>query len=441
MRKYIDPEVKLIDGTSVKDLGYYVWLKSRRKVIKLSDGSKVKDVELSNDGRILFVLDSGDFFPEYSLENFYVDNDYVSYDEYKARIVGSMNLQYNNMPNYTFEIQGSALIRDFLYTINWTGMWAESNRFLFSILPDGSVLKEENYHISSEYKGIPEWENQFNRYIQKIQETQVTDENRVEMPYSISSFFWWSCNYKTLVNTLSLMKLKFPFFYEIYGRRFMSEVGIYESDLKNKIDASLLQYFRSPDWEKGRIKKSGVYIIDTEISYIILSQFLRQSPAIISGLFSDLEHENADEFSHKVFKGDTICRISFTCHTEKLKKTVSTRMCNFAANSGNGPGSWSGFINDFIKDITDINEIKDLLPCSFNSDGTLKFCPLWDDVKFRNTGLESRNCVCPFTTVSMEDAQKKLDRDQNLLAKWFYEITKEMVAAGGKPYVHDLKNK
>ena len=59
MRKYIDPEVKLIDGTSVKDLGYYVWLKSRRKVIKLSDGSKVKDVELSNDGRILFVLDSG----------------------------------------------------------------------------------------------------------------------------------------------------------------------------------------------------------------------------------------------------------------------------------------------------------------------------------------------------------------------------------------------
>lgn len=456
MRKYIDPEVKLIDKTEAPRLNYYVWLKSRRKVIKTEQGDPIKDVHLSyfdtedyddeyRDSkfppyRIIFELQDGSEECIGGSDKFYVDGEEVTYKSYLDRI-DAMSLQYNNMPYSVFEIQGSALFRDFLFNVNWTGMWSESNRFLFSILPDDAVLNEENYHISSEYKGIPEWEDQFDRYMDKIHETQITDENRVEMPYSISSFFWWSCNRKTLLNVLSLMKLKFPFFYEVYGKQMMDQGKLTENDLKPYVDASLQQYFRSPDWEKGMIKKSDMYIIDTEISYIILSQFLRQAPSVISGLYSDLEHDSAEEFSHKVFKGDTVCKISFTCHKSKLMKTVSTRSCNFAANSGTGVGSWSGFLNDFISGIKTTDEFRELVPCKFYENGTLKFCPLYDDIKFRNSGTESRNCVCPFTTVSMEDAQKKLNRDQNLLAKWFYEVTKEMVAAGGKPYVHDLKNK
>ena len=45
MKKYIDPEVRLIDGTKY-DLGFYTWLKSRRKVIKLEDGTQIDDVHI-----------------------------------------------------------------------------------------------------------------------------------------------------------------------------------------------------------------------------------------------------------------------------------------------------------------------------------------------------------------------------------------------------------
>lgn len=374
----------------------------------------------------------------YYICQFYVDKELVEVGEYRKRIVDSMNLQYNNFPQYIFEIQGSALFRDFLYNVNWSGQWAESNRFLFSILPDDAVLKEENYKISSEYKDIPEWENQFQRYIDKIHETQITDENRTEMPYSISSFFWWGCNYKTLINVLSAMKVDFPFFYEVYGKLIIKELGIDESVIKGKIDHSLAQYYRCKDWKEGVVKNSGFYIINTEMSYIILSQFLRQSPSIISGLYSDLKHKDTEEFSHKVFKGDTICRITFVSHESKLLSTVSKRSCNFAANSGDGPGSWSGFLNRFLDSVDSLDDFRDLLPCSFDDNGLLKFCPLWDDIKFRNSGTESRNCVCPLTTCIMTDADKKCERDKNRLSELFRELTKDLIDKGGSQYVHKV---
>ena len=139
-----------------------------------------------------------------------------------------MNLQFNNMPQYIFEIEGSCLFRDLLFNINKTSMWAESNRYLFSILPDSEIFNEEHYHISSEYKGIKEWEEQFDSYMNKIKEDPITDNNRPEMPYSISSFFWWGCNYKTLINLLSMLKLKMPFFYNVYGKRLMNQAEISE---------------------------------------------------------------------------------------------------------------------------------------------------------------------------------------------------------------------
>ena len=450
MRKYVNPEVRLIDGTT-SDLSFYTWLKSRRHVIKLEDGTKISDVIIQSD-EIKFVygdLECVEIIPKSEYDNmqspepyyicqFYVDKELVEVGEYRKRIVDSMNLQYNNFPQYIFEIQGSALFRDFLYNVNWSGQWAESNRFLFSILSDDAVLKEENYKISSEYKDIPEWENQFQRYIDKIHETQITDENRTEMPYSISSFFWWGCNYKTLINVLSAMKVDFPFFYEVYGKLIIKELEIDESVIKGKIDHSLAQYYRCKDWKEGVVKNSGFYIINTEMSYIILSQFLRQSPSIISGLYSDLKHKDTEEFSHKVFKGDTICRITFVSHESKLLSTVSKRSCNFAANSGDGPGSWSGFLNRFLDSVDSLDDFRDLLPCSFDDNGLLKFCPLWDDIKFRNSGTESRNCVCPLTTCSMMDADKKCERDKNRLSELFRELTKDLIDKGGSQYVHKV---
>lgn len=85
--------------------------------------------------------------------------------------------------------------------------------------------------------------------------------------------------------------------------------------------------------------------------------------------------------------------------------------------------------------------MRELLPCKFDDKGLLKYCPLWDDVKSRNEGLELRNCVCPLTTCKLEDAMKKMERDKNKLGNLFYDLTKDLIEKGGVEYTHNLKNK
>lgn len=462
MKTYLDPNVKLIDGTNY-DLAFYTWLKSRKHVIKLEDGTKVKDIVLDGlddlyfdclDSRvgmsrlcIVFVVSDTEYYLLSSnpgkryrwINKFYVDNELVEYSSYRDRIVNKLNLQFNNFPQYAFEITGSALFRDFLYNINWSDCWSCSNRFIFSTLSDTEVLDESNYPIGSEYKGIPEWEAQFDSYMKKIHDTQITDDNRPEMPYSIASEFWWGCNHKTLISVLSLMKLKFPFFYEVYGRLIMNSVEINESDLNGYVDYSLDQYFLT-NWEKGSQYVKGFYLIDTEMDMIILSQFLRQSPSVVSGLFNELEHTNPDEFIHKVFKGGTTMKIRFVASKARTLGTVSNRCCNFAANSGSGTGSWSGFLEDFLQSVNTTNDLRQVLPCKFDSNGLLKYCPMYDDTKFRKKGgSESRNCVCPLHTVSMVDAEAKKCRDKNKLGNLFYNLTKELIDNGGEEYEHKLQ--
>lgn len=440
MRKYIEPNVSLIDGTSI-DLAFYVWLKSREHVLKNGYKKSVK-VNISNDPfNSDYIYLSGEDGVIDILQpglKFYVDKELVEYEEYRNRVINGLGLQFNNFPQYVFEIDGSALFRDFLYTVNWANSWAVSNRFLFSTLSDEDVVKEESYPISGEYKDVPEWEEQFSEYMKLIQKTNITDDNRPEMPYSISSAFWWGCNHKTLISVLSAMKIKFPFFYEVYGKKMMKVTGIEESSLKNYIDYSLDQYFLR-DWEKGSVHTKGMYLIDTEVDYIILSQFIRQSPSIVAGVWDTMTHDNAEEFSHKVIKGSTTCKIRFVASDARTLGTVSNRCCNFAANSGSGTGSWSGFLDEFLKYTNTPDELRKVLPCKFGKDGLLAKCVMYDDVKFRGKdGAESRNCVCPLLTCNIEDAKVKLERDKNKLGQLFYNLTEDLISKGGKEYVHKM---
>ena len=461
MKTYVDSKVKLIDGTEY-DLAFYTWLKSRKHVIKLPNGNKIDDVEIDgkcdsclyfdDDYSIMFKSDdvmyllvpkikydmSSEYRQKHMIHDFYVDNELVEYDEYRKRIVDILNLQFNNFPQYTFEITGSALFRDLLYNVNWSEMWSVSNRFLFSTLRDDEVIEESNYHISSEYKDIPEWESQFDTYMDKIKETNITDDNRTEMPYSITSEFWWGCNHKTLISVLSMMKLKFPFFYEVYGKKMMNAVNITEKSLKPYVDYSLDQYFLK-DWDKGSVFVKGTWLIDTEMSYIILSQFLRQSPSIVAGLFNDLEHTDIESFKHKVFKGGTVCKIRFIASKARTLGTVSNRCCAFAAHSGTGVGSWSGFLEDFLEPVNTLDEFRLVLPCKFDEHGLLSKCPLYDDTKFRmDNGSESRNIPCPLLTADMKTAEDKLDRDRNKIGKLFYDLTEDIISKGGTKYKHKI---
>lgn len=439
MRKYINPEVRLIDGTT-GDLSFYTWLKSRRHVIKLEDGTKISDVIIQSD-EIKFVygdLECVEIIPKSEYDNmqspepyficqFYVDKELVEVEEYRKRIM-KMNLQYSNFDQYVFEIQGSALFRDILYNINWNSQWATSLRFKVSTLDLETRLREEEYPISSEYKNIPEWENQFTKYMEAIHNSVKTDEVRLEMPYSVSSLYWVSINRKTLINLASMIKLKMPFFYNLYIVPMLIEADISSSELKDHVDSYLSIYFNDQtDWKEGSTYNSGFYTINSKMGLIMFSQFLRQGATTISGFYNELVHEDPIEFSHKVFKGNTIINVTYNAHKDRVMNTVSNRLCAFAMSSGDDPCSWSYFLNNFLPDGITLDQFRDMLPCKFGQDGRVCNCKFYSDIQFRNSGTEISNDPCPLLNSDMELARRKKATDHNKIGDLYYELTKNIV--------------
>lgn len=438
MRKYVNPEVRLIDGT-VGDLSFYTWLKSRRHVIKLEDGTKISDVIIQSD-EIKFVygdLECVEIIPKSEYDNmqspepyficqFYVDKELVEVEEYRKRIM-KMNLQYSNFDQYVFEIQGSALFRDILYNINWNAAWARSERFRVSTLDLETRLKEEEYPISSEYRGIHEWEDQFTKYMESIHNSVKTDEVRLEMPYSVSSLYWVSINRKTLINLASMIKLRMPFFYNTYMVPMLDEADIDSSELKDHVDSYLSIYFNDQtDWKEGSTYNSGFYTINSKMGLIMFSQFLRQGATTISGFYNELVHEDPIEFSHKVFKGNTILNVTYNAHKDRVMNTVSNRLCAFAMSSGDDPCSWSYFLNNFLPDEITLDQFRDMLPCKFGQDGRVCDCKFMEDVKFRNSGTEISNDPCPLPSGSMELAERKRKTDHNKIGDLYYKLVEDM---------------
>lgn len=451
MRTYLDPRVKLIDGTNY-DLAFYTWLKSRKHVIKLEDGTKIKDIVLDGvddlyfdhlDSRvgimsklcIVFIVSDMDYYllsdnpglKRRWINKFYVDNELVEYSSYREKIM-KMNLQYNNFPQYTFEITGSALFRDLLFNMNTVAQWARSERFRVSTLNKEDRLLEENYPISSEYKDIPEWESQFDEYMEYLHKYEKTDDARIKMPYSVSSVYWISINEKELINLASMVKMKMPFFYDIYMKPMMIGVGLNEESLHDYVDSTVSMYIRdeSEEFKESSTLNSGFYIINSKMGLIMYSQFLRQGSTICSGFYNELIHSDKDKFSHKVFKGDTILNVTYVAHKDRVERTISNRLCAFAMSSGDGPCSWSYFLNNFLRDELTPDEFRELLPCKFGKDGRVCDCKFLEDVRFRNSGTEISNDPCPLPSASLELAERKMNTDKNKIGRLYHELVMDM---------------
>jgi hypothetical protein len=159
---------------------------------------------------------------------------------------------------------------------------------------------------------------------------------------------------------------------------------------------------------------------------IMYSQFLRQGSTICSGFYNELIHDDKDEFVHKVFKGDTILNITYVAHKDRLERTVSNRLCAFAMSSGDGPCSWSYFLNNFLRDDLNPDEFRRLLPCKFGSDGKVCHCKFHEDIQFRNSGTEISNDPCPLPSASIELAKRKLDTDKNKIGELYYKLVLDM---------------
>lgn len=425
-KTYVDPSVKLIDS-SESYAGFFLWMKSRQEVITSLDGVHfMKDCQLTPNWY-------------YALPNiFMVGDEKVYRDQYYEKI-DKMNLQYNNAEYLLFEINGSCLFRDLCYTMMCTAQFAESNRFLFSILDENARYESKYYKISSEYKDIPEWEAQFERYMQKIKEDPIVDHNRREMPYSISSRFWFGCNRRQLIALISFMRNECHFLYEVYGKLLMSQSDIEKCNLYAGANPLTEQHLLVEEdvnnFKEGVEHVHGEIYVSTKIGLILYSQFARQYGAKIRGYFDILCHakDKEEEFKHKVFKGDTVFNIVYSADQTKVMQTVRTRLCAFAMSSGNDPCSWSYFLNHFIPETITPEQLKQMLPCTWKGN-KLVHCKFREDIKFRNEGKEISNCPCPLVSLSLDDAQTKKDRDQNRIGDAFYRLT-EWIVTNGLPRV------
>lgn len=414
-RNYVEPEVKLID-LNVATSGFFMWMKSRQEIITDEDGYHfMKDMELHDE------------WIEQIPYQFIVGGELVRLEDYYERI-NQMNLQYNNFEYMVFEVNGSCLFRDFLYNISEAAAWAESSRFLFSILDESEIYNSENYRISAEYAGINQWEEQFDRYMQAIKDDPIVDHNRLHMPYSISSRFWFGASVRTLTSMVAWLKFNSPALYEIYGTQFEYYLKLGREITKKDIDSKLHQLvLEEGPHEEGSVEMNGFYYLNTKMALILYSQFIRQSGTTISGYYNILMHDYSeiDEFMTRVFTGSTVIDVYYQAHKTKVKHTVSKRLCAFAMSSGEGPDSWSYFLNRLVPKNMTADQLKELLPCSFNG-YEMTHCVHHDDIKFRNEGMEISNCPCPLVTKSMEHAQMKKERDNNNIGNAYYELTKKM---------------
>ena len=95
-------------------------------------------------------------------------------------------------------------------------------------------------------------------------------------------------------------------------------------------------------------------------------------------------------------------------------------------SSGDGPASWNSIIQLVLNDSDFATEnFKNWLPCRI-TESRIDNCPYYDDVKFRNEGLETNNCPCPLLSKSLKDAEFKKNRDKNKIGDAFYNLTKEL---------------
>lgn len=454
---FVNPKVNLISGDN-PFTGYDYWLKSREVITRsapwgkwigeeavLKDGYPyklfyfdsltikwlpVENRKTLRDQRILAIIsDPNDKNVTYSLyfkdiKECLIDNE----SGYRDRIL-KMSLQYNNFPTYTFEIDGSILFRDILYNINKVSQWAVSLRFVNSVYKS---FNSTNYKVSSEYFGKSKWNEKLIEYFISIQLNFKTDINRIKMPFSIHSKYWVGMNLKTLLEFLPMLRDRMPDIYDVYGRLFELQFAEkYDIDITkyySKKQEGINQYFDKDyeNFEEGVTRLGDMIILKQKMGPLLFSQFLRQSNVIIKGFYNSLEHKSGQGFMGIPFTAEDELKITYIADYNRYLETVSKRTCWFSMSDGTGINSWSSVLDNVLKEMDEttdegLEQFKELLPCTWSGDKCTS-CKFFDDVKYRNEGLESANLPCALLSNKLQYAQQRLDESDNKLNRLYYNL-------------------
>jgi len=385
--------IKLLNEGSIYD-GFEFWKRSRINRLKVTGD------------RVLF----------------YKDNDIIEAKDKEAYMkeVLTMNLSYNEFVYFEFEIVGSLLFRDFMFSFsNIIDRWAESTRFNGNLLhPSKEYIDPQTGKVMDELKNI--W-NIYEVGRQKFEKGDITfDQFRLDMPYSAETIFWIGINLKNLSRMLSLMRKEFYPIYKVYAPQFFNEVEGLKEFFESYYDStgvedSMYQYFSDgvSDPYGGRINWENL----GNIGFILYSQLIRQSGTIFRGYFDLLRNIGLE--SHN-FTGKSIVKVECLQTEKRRLATAKIRSCWFSmsdASSGKDY-SWSKILESYFKSTPD-SELPELLPCS-PKDGCIGNCKFKQDLAFRNVNLESQHLPCAFLLEDYKLIEDRARENGNSVTIDFY---------------------
>lgn len=378
--------IKLLNESSIYD-GTKIWDKSREGYIQYTGAGTVQFIE-------------GEKIIEEKPEM-----------DYRNEIL-KMNLPFNEFCYFQFEISGSLLFRDYLFSFEQLGnvaRFAKSNRFLGNRLapsveyladtPYVKFLSKDGWNFLS--KELKDCWNEYKLEEEKYDKKEIDYDNfRLSTPYFADTQFYIGVNLKDLCRILAFTRVEFSSLYRVYAPQFYGAVPGLEEFFneyfeRNGVEDTFYAYLETenatkPYGDKVKYESYG------DVGMILLSQIIRQSKSIFRGYLNLLKGKDLKDHT---ITGATIVPLKVLQTEGRLDSTIKTRSCWFSMSDASvgKEYTWSGILERFYKS-TPESELGSLLPCN-PKNGCLK-CIYKEDTVFRNLGTELQNAPCAFL---MED--------------------------------------
>jgi len=334
-------------------------------------------------------------------------------DEKIKEKVESMDLPLNGLASYVFHINSSIMFRDLIFTLRPAAMWAKSNRI--------SNIDYDNMFISGEYDIDVRDRNidieQLSEVIDSIANGEEQELAKKMLPMSCNTEFVISIDDRTLVAFLKTLMTHSIDVYNIYGKLFLSALGVDSSYIKNRHCGDIFDKLSISKLEFDSVNKVE-FALDSiasvhKVSSNLMAQFIRQHYSTVKNQLFNIVKDTSIYDLYSTCNEDII--VAMYANRKSFDRTISVRTCWFAQFDDDDNSSWSYILSPFIIDKTP-SEFASILPC--RGDG--KNCKIREDMMAK---IELRDNLYPCPILIEDPAlvkKRKLRYSSNSIVskKW-----------------------
>ena len=287
------------------------------------------------------------------------------------------DLPVNGFAQYVYQIKGSLLIRDLIFTLRPIQPWARSNRPI--------PLTPQTIGISSEYKdkNDEEMQRMYQKVYDQLKEGIPQDYVKDQLPMATSTDFTISIDDRTLVAFLKMMKIHNPDLYKVYGLKFLKAIKRDESYIDKRPVNDIFDRVALIGTEFDLVEKTptvlGEYFIGGyHIASNLMSQFIRQHYSLVkNGLYNLIDGKSIEDIRY--LKCDQQVDVVLYATKSAIDKVTSVRSCWFAQWDKETLSSWSHIIGAYTASMSP-EDFKNVLPCK--GMGRCE-CRVYEDMKPR----------------------------------------------------------